>query len=211
MHHLWHFNRSLILIKALDPATRSRPRSAVATAAGDLDDPPLSSGMTFGAKRLQAHQEDLARVSDRMAPGHYRMRFVSGSDWQAGECVCERFDTPTGAFLLHGLSSTPAELRYLSRALAKEGLTTHVPTLAGYSAGTGHAPMEQWIDAALAEFDALAAQHEHVLVCGLSMGATLAAAVAQQRPNVRALLVLSITFNYDGWAMPWYRFLVNAL
>ncbi|MDR5757798.1 alpha/beta fold hydrolase [Caballeronia sp. LZ035] len=124
------------------------------------------------------------------------------------------FPVPRGdhaVLLLHGLSSTPAELRYLSRALAEEGILTHAPTLDGYSAGTGHAPMEQWIDAALAEFDALATRHKHVSVCGLSMGATLAAAVAQQRPNVRALLLLSITLNYDGWAMPWYRFLVDAL
>ncbi|MDR5780064.1 alpha/beta fold hydrolase [Caballeronia sp. LZ065] len=124
------------------------------------------------------------------------------------------FPTPRddhAVLLLHGLSSTPVELRYLSRALAEEGITTHAPTLDGYSAGMGHAPMGQWIDAALAEFDALAARHEHVSVCGLSMGATLAAAVAQQRPNVRALLLLSITLNYDGWAIPWYRFLLDAV
>ncbi|MDR5834571.1 DUF4118 domain-containing protein [Caballeronia sp. LZ034LL] len=100
LHHLSHFNRSLILIKALDPATRSRSQTAVAAATDALDDPPFSIGMTFGAKHLQAHQEDLARVSDRLAPGYYRMRFMSGSDWQASECVCERFATPTGEFLV---------------------------------------------------------------------------------------------------------------
>jgi len=111
--------------------------------------------------------------------------------------------------LLHGLSSSASELRFLARLLTEEGFVTHTPELPGYSAGTGHVPMEQWISAAVAEFDALAAQHQHVSVCGLSMGATLAAAVAQQRPAARALLLLSITLNYDGWAIPWYRFLLD--
>jgi carboxylesterase len=111
--------------------------------------------------------------------------------------------------ILHGLSSSPAELRFLSRALVEEGFATHTPELRGYSAATGHAPMEQWISAAVAEFDALAARHRHVSVCGLSMGATLAAAVAQQRSTARALVLLSITLSYDGWAIPWYRFLLD--
>ncbi len=37
-----------------------------------------------------------------------------------------------------------------------------------------------------------------VSICGLSMGATLAAAVAHERLAARALLLLSITLNYDG-------------
>lgn len=111
--------------------------------------------------------------------------------------------------LLHGLSSSPLELRFLARFLADEGFATHSPELPGYSAGTGHASMEHWIDAAVAQFDALAAQYRHVSVCGLSMGATLAAAVARRRPAARALLLLSITLRYDGWAIPWYRFLLD--
>jgi carboxylesterase len=111
--------------------------------------------------------------------------------------------------LLHGLSSSPIELRFLARFLAAEGFATHTPELPGYSAGSAHQPMEQWIRAAVAEFDELANQYQHVSICGLSMGATLAAAVAHERPSAGALLLLSITLNYDGWAIPWYRFLLD--
>ncbi|MFM0327600.1 alpha/beta hydrolase [Caballeronia glebae] len=111
--------------------------------------------------------------------------------------------------LLHGLSSSPAELRFLARFLAEEGFVTHTPELPGYSAGSGHSAMEHWISAAVAEWDALAATYRHVSVCGLSMGATLAAAVALRRPAARALLLLSVTLLYDGWAIPWYRFLLD--
>ncbi len=111
--------------------------------------------------------------------------------------------------LLHGLSSSPLELRFLARYLGEEGFATHTPELPGYSAGAGHASMEEWLRAAVAEFDALAARHRHVSVCGLSMGAALAAAVAHERPSARALLLLSVTLDYDGWAIPWYRFLLD--
>jgi carboxylesterase len=113
--------------------------------------------------------------------------------------------------LLHGLSSSPLELRFVARYLAEEGFVTHTPELPGYSAGSGHLPMEEWIRAAVAEFDALAARYRHVSVCGLSMGATLAAALAHQRPTARALLLLSVTLNYDGWAIPGYHFLLDWL
>jgi carboxylesterase len=113
--------------------------------------------------------------------------------------------------LIHGLSSSPLELRFLARYLDDEGFVTHTPELCGYSAGTGHSAMEAWVSAALKEFDRLAAQYRHVSVCGLSMGAALASTVARERPSARALLLLSVTLSYDGWAMPWYRFLLDWL
>ena len=130
---------------------------------------------------------------------------MSASEWSTGQ------KGDHAVLLLHGLSSSPLELRFLARFLGDEGFVTHAPELAGYSAGTGHQPMEQWISAAVAQFDELAAQYRHVSVCGLSMGATLAAAVAHRRPAARALLLLSITLSYDGWAIPWYLFMFDYL
>ncbi len=48
--------------------------------------------------------------------------------------------------LLHGLSSSPLEMRFLARYLNGEGFTICSPVLDGYSAGTTEQPMEQWID-----------------------------------------------------------------
>jgi carboxylesterase len=111
--------------------------------------------------------------------------------------------------MLHGLSSSPLELRHLARYLNSEGLTTCVPILNGYSAGTPEQRMETWIAAAVKEFDTLAARYSRVSVCGLSMGATLALALLRERPSAQAVVVLSVTLSYDGWSMPWYRFLLN--
>ena len=111
--------------------------------------------------------------------------------------------------MLHGLSSSPLEMRHLARYLNSEGLTTCAPNLHGYSAGTPELRMETWVAAAVSEFDALSARYPRVSVCGLSMGATLALALVHERPSAQAVVLLSVTLDYDGWAMPWYRFLLG--
>ncbi|AMV48900.1 MULTISPECIES: alpha/beta hydrolase [Paraburkholderia] len=111
--------------------------------------------------------------------------------------------------MLHGLSSSPLELRYLARFLNDEGFTTCVPVLNGYTAGSQEQAMEHWLDAATREYDALAARYERVSICGLSIGAALALALVHRRPQAQAVALLSLTLAYDGWAIPWYRFLLN--
>jgi carboxylesterase len=111
--------------------------------------------------------------------------------------------------MLHGLSSSPLEMRHLARYLNSEGFTTCAPNLHGYSAGTPELRMEAWVAAAVKEFDALSARYPRVSVCGLSMGATLALALVRERPGAQAIVLLSVTLDYDGWAMPWYRFLLG--
>lgn len=111
--------------------------------------------------------------------------------------------------MLHGLSSSPLELRYLARHLQGEGFTVCAPMIDGYSAGTGSLPMEQWIEAAMREFDALSARYERVSICGLSIGGALALRLIHERPSAQSLVLLSLTLAYDGWAIPWYRFLLD--
>jgi carboxylesterase len=111
--------------------------------------------------------------------------------------------------LLHGLSSSPLEMRFLARALHREGFTTVAPVLPGYSAGTREQRMEAWVAAAASEFDALSCRYTHVSVCGLSIGAALAMALVSKRPSAKSVALLSVTLDYDGWAIPWYRFLLG--
>ena len=114
--------------------------------------------------------------------------------------------------LLHGLSSGPQELQFLARGLHRAGYTVVVPTLDGYSfGGPGQrlGPQQDWAAAALAAFDALVAESDTVAVGGLCIGAVLALRVAALRgPQVSAVLALSTTLHYDGWATPWYRCLL---
>jgi K+-sensing histidine kinase KdpD len=106
LHHIAQYHQSLILIKAVDSSSSALPASLVAAAAtatpgGIIDDESFRSGVAYGARHAQVHREDLARVSERLLPGQHRMRFLSGGDdWRPVECVCERFITPSGDFLI---------------------------------------------------------------------------------------------------------------
>ncbi|WP_322051892.1 alpha/beta hydrolase [Paraburkholderia bannensis] len=111
--------------------------------------------------------------------------------------------------LLHGLSSSPIELRYLARYLQNEGFTVCAPLIEGYSAGSSEQTMEQWVESAAREFDALAARYERVSIIGLSIGGALAMRLVRERPSAQSLVLLSLTLAYDGWAIPWYRFLLD--
>ncbi len=112
--------------------------------------------------------------------------------------------------LLHGLSSSPLELRYLARYLQNEGFTVCAPVIEGYSAGSPVQTMERWLEGAVREFDALAARYARVSVCGLSIGGALALRLVHARPAAQSLVLLSLTLAYDGWAIPWYRFLLDC-
>lgn len=100
-------------------------------------------------------------------------------------------------------------MRFLARALTREGFTAYAPTFAGYSAGSPERRMEEWLQEATARFDELAQKYRYVSICGLSVGAALALALVKQRPAALAVVLLSVTLAYDGWAIPWYRFLLG--
>jgi carboxylesterase len=111
--------------------------------------------------------------------------------------------------LLHGLAGSSMEVAWLAQSLHRGGLSVHAPVIPGYAFGSAGAPWRAWLDAAHASYRELQAGHASVSVGGISMGATLALALAQAGPEVPALALLSTTLFYDGWAMPWYRFMLG--
>lgn len=112
--------------------------------------------------------------------------------------------------LVHGLASSPLEVRYLATALNRSGFTVSAPALPryGYSDESGHCgTWQEWIEIVRAHYVDLESKYETVCIGGLSMGATLALAVAAQERNITAVALLSLTLAYDGWVVPWYSFL----
>ncbi len=115
--------------------------------------------------------------------------------------------------LLHGLQSSPAELQPLAKRLNQAGYTVHVPHIRGYGFIHGDTPRsvthwQEWHTIATAEFLALKKQYKTVSMGGLCIGAVLSLSVAsEQGDDVAALTLLATTFWYDGWSIPWYRFL----
>ena len=111
--------------------------------------------------------------------------------------------------LLHGLASSPVELRYLSRQLQREGFAVAAPHIHGLGYGAPVADWRVWRDTASYALDQLKREYQTVSVSGLCIGAVLALALAAERGrDIAALSLLSTTLYYDGWSVPWYRFLL---
>jgi len=114
--------------------------------------------------------------------------------------------------LIHGLTGSPFELKPLAKKLHKNGFTVKAPCLAGHGTTVNNLINTTWLDwytTVQQEFRELKKEHETVSVAGLCMGALLALYLAyKEQHEVSSLAVLSSTFFYDGWSLPWYRFLL---
>jgi carboxylesterase len=112
-----------------------------------------------------------------------------------------------GILLIHGLSGTPVELRYIASGLARQGYTVSCPELAGHCRTLEELRRTSWQDwygGVDMELRKLAECCERIIVGGLSMGAVLSLLLASRRPElVRASVLYSPTLWLDGWGVPW--------
>ncbi len=114
----------------------------------------------------------------------------------------------TGFILIHGMSGTPVEMRYIANGLARFGCTVSVPQLAGHC-GTleqlRSSSWQDWLASVEASLDELRKTCDHVFVGGLSMGAILALKVAARNPDIiRGTALYAPTLWLDGWSVPAY-------
>ncbi|HLW71518.1 MAG TPA: alpha/beta fold hydrolase [Candidatus Binataceae bacterium] len=102
------------------------------------------------------------------------------------------------ALLIHGLTGTPYEMRYLGERLAATGIRVHGVKLAGHAGQPeelGATTHENWYESVIAGFEQLRAYGDPIVVAGLSMGALLAARLAIEQPDaIEALVMLSPAF-----------------
>ncbi|MBU6199894.1 MAG: alpha/beta fold hydrolase [Xanthomonadaceae bacterium] len=112
-----------------------------------------------------------------------------------------------GVLLIHGLTGTPTEMRFVAKGLNRNGFTVHGMQLAGHCGdeadllATGR---QDWYRSVVAAAEKLRGEVDHLFVAGLSMGALLALKLAADRPDmVDGLGLYGTTFVYDGWTIPW--------
>jgi carboxylesterase len=99
-----------------------------------------------------------------------------------------------GVLMLHGFGDTPQSLRYLGARLHSAGYTVHAPLLPGHGrspAAFAAAREPEYHEVARRALGELRASTKRVSVLGLSMGGALAAALANEAPDVRALVLLA--------------------
>ncbi len=111
--------------------------------------------------------------------------------------------------LLPGLNGGGLELGQLPSFLNSNGFNTVLPEIKGYLYGSPADDYESWISQIHNCIDELKNQYKTINLVGISMGSTLALAVATQRVDISSIALLSPVLRYDGWSVPWYRFLLD--
>lgn len=107
-----------------------------------------------------------------------------------------------GVLLLHGLTGMPSELRPLEKFLQKNGFETEAPALAGH--GGTHLDLikvtwQEWVESARVGLKKLLQRVDRVILCGLSMGGSIAALLSlEESERVCGVIMLSPTLTYDG-------------
>ena len=106
--------------------------------------------------------------------------------------------------LLPGLCGSELEMGVIPRLLRQSNHSYAIPRIPGYSAHTGITNPLEWIDTVELFVEDLQKTHKTVSLVGLSMGATLALAVAARTQTIQSLCLLSPVLLFDGWSVPWY-------
>jgi carboxylesterase len=109
--------------------------------------------------------------------------------------------------LLHGLAGSSLEVARLAQFLQQSGLAVRTPNIPGFAYDTPESDWQSWVQFARDQVRQLKTEYVTVSVVGVSMGATLAMEIGTHE-DVNALVLLSVALAYDGWAAPWYRFLL---
>jgi carboxylesterase len=109
-----------------------------------------------------------------------------------------------GALLFHGFAGTPPELRRLGEHLAANGWRCSAPAMAGHATTPEDHRRHGWRDwaaSARAALDQLAAESDHVVVAGQSMGGTMALYLAALDPRVKAVAALAAPIWIRDWRL----------
>jgi len=115
------------------------------------------------------------------------------------------------ALLIHGLTGTPYEMRFLGEQMAATGIRAHGVKLAGhagYPQELGAVTFANWTESVVDGFERLRRYGDPIVVVGLSMGAVLAARLAiEQGEAVSAIVMLAPAF----FLPPKMRFVLRLL
>ncbi len=114
--------------------------------------------------------------------------------------------------LIHGLSGSPLEMQFVARTLYKAGFSVRVPRFSrhGFGGSCKSEKWQHWLDEVTLHFDEMKMRYRTVSICGLCIGAVLALKLAsEKKEEVASLSLFSTTLYFDGWNIPWYRFLLN--
>lgn len=117
--------------------------------------------------------------------------------------------TQTGPnlLLIHGLTGTPFEMKFLGNYFSRQGYFVACPRLADHGQPLNILKYAKWESfyATVREAFLKITSPGPIFVAGLSMGALLALLLAEEfQERVSGVTCLSPTLFYDGWNVPWW-------
>jgi carboxylesterase len=117
-----------------------------------------------------------------------------------------------GVMLFHGLGSSPLELSFIARGLHRAGYSVNAPLISCYTHGLGQstvANFDMWLKEASRALEDFAAECDTISIGGLCIGSVVALRLSQMFPEkISHVVALSTALHFDGWANPWYTFLL---
>ncbi len=106
-----------------------------------------------------------------------------------------------GVVLIHGITGTPAEMRFLARYLMRLGYRVEVPLISGHGAGYREllaTTWRDWLSGVRQAVQQLSDECSGVVVVGLSAGGLLATLVAEECPAVAGVALLALHLGLPG-------------
>ncbi len=94
-------------------------------------------------------------------------------------------DNSKAALLIHGFPGTPYEMQQPADLLHAQGWTVEAPLLPGFGTDIPTLPertYQDWLTATGSALERLRREHDTVIICGNSMGGSLALCLAAQQP-----------------------------
>ncbi|MBF0562501.1 MAG: alpha/beta fold hydrolase [Alphaproteobacteria bacterium] len=116
-----------------------------------------------------------------------------------------------GVLLVHGLTGTPSEMRFVGKGLHRAGFTVAGMQIVGHCGDETDLARTNWPDwyaSVDAACDRLLKHCDTLFIAGLSMGAMLGVLAAARRRDVSGLALYSPTLWHDGWSVPRTRHLL---
>lgn len=111
----------------------------------------------------------------------------------AQEITLRREGAP-GVLIIHGGGDTPQAVRALAEHLHRAGCSVRAPLLSRHGRALSemrHFNADEWREQIRNEYGAMLRSHAWLGIVGLSVGGALAAALAAERSDVRALVLLA--------------------
>jgi len=114
----------------------------------------------------------------------------------------------SAVILIHGMTGSPIEMKFVAKRLHRQGFTVYVPTLAGHGRDEATfvgSTWQDWYQTVEETLTEALKSHDKVYAAGLCVGGTLGLFLAHKNPKaVQAVTLYSATIHYDGWNTPFY-------